>query len=68
MSATATEIRELAVVELTHDHEGYPRGAVGTVVSAHPDEDAFTVEITDAKGTTLDLIPARGDDLRLTRI
>jgi hypothetical protein len=68
MSVIATEIKELDVVELTHDHEGYPKGAVGTVVSAHPEEDAYTVEITDVKGTTLDLIPARGDDLRPARL
>lgn len=66
MSATRT-IEELAVVELTHDVERFPAGSVGTVVSAHPEQDLYTVEITDAKGATLELLPCRREDLRLAR-
>jgi hypothetical protein len=66
--AIAVEIPELAVVEFTHDLAGYPRGTIGTVVVAHPEDDAYTVEITDAKGRTLDLVDARAEDLRVTRV
>ena len=64
----AVEIPELAVVEFTREIEGHPAGAVGTVVSAHPDEDSYTVELVDAKGRTVDLVEARGDDLRVSWI
>jgi hypothetical protein len=64
MSVTKT-IEELAVVELTRDVERFPTGSVGTVVSAHPEQDLYTVEITDGNGTTLDLLPCRREDLRL---
>ena len=68
MATVATEIPELAVVEFTHEVDGHPKGAVGTVVSAHPEDDAYTVEIVDPKGRTVDLVPARGEDLRVTRL
>lgn len=68
MSATATHIDELAVVELTHDVEKYHAGAVGTVVAAHPREDAYTVEFSDAQGRTLDLVACHAADLRVTQI
>lgn len=64
--AVATHIPELAVVEFTHEVDGHPRGAVGVVVSAYPDEDVYTVELADAHGRTVALVPARGDDLRIT--
>jgi hypothetical protein len=66
--AIAVEIPELAVVELTHTLLGHPSGAVGVVVSAHPAEDSYTVEFVDAAGHTADLIHARGEDLRVTRV
>jgi hypothetical protein len=62
---STTSIEELAVVELTHEVGDFPAGAVGTVVSAHPEDDLFTVEITDENGMTLDLLPCRRVDLRL---
>lgn len=68
MSAVAVEIPELAVVEFTHDVEGHPQGAVGVVVSAHPEEDVYTVEIADAQGRTVDLVPVCADDLRVTEV
>jgi hypothetical protein len=66
--AIAVEIPELAVVEFTHDLGGHPQGTIGTVVVTHPKDDAYTVEITDARGRTLDLVDARAEDLRLTRL
>jgi Domain of unknown function (DUF4926) len=57
-------IAELAVVELAHDVKDFPVGAVGRVVAAHPEDDAYVVEMTDRKGRTLDLLPCRSDDLR----
>jgi hypothetical protein len=48
--------------------EGHPVGAVGTVVSARAEEDWYTVEFADAKGATVDLVPARSDDLRVTKL
>jgi hypothetical protein len=66
--AIAVEIPELAVVEFTHNVDGHPRGAVGVVVSAHPDSDSYTVELVDGLGRTIDLVAARGDDLRVTHI
>jgi uncharacterized protein DUF4926 len=68
MSIVAVEIPELAVVELTQAVEGHPPGAVGTVVSAHPEEDWYTIEFTDAKGATVDMVSARADDLRVTSL
>lgn len=68
MATVATEIPELAVVEFTHPIEGHPQGAVGTVVSAHPEDDAYTVEISDAQGRTVDLVPACSEDLRVTQL
>lgn len=68
MATIATEIPELALVEFTHELAGYPKGTVGTVVSAHPEDDIYTVEISDAKGRTLELIHARGEDLRVTSL
>jgi hypothetical protein len=41
---------------------------VGVVVSAHPDDDAYTVEFVGAKGETFDLVPVRGEDIRITRL
>jgi hypothetical protein len=64
--AVAIHIPELAVVEFTHDLHGHPSGAIGVVVSAHPDEDVYTVELADASGRTTDLVEARGEDLRVT--
>jgi uncharacterized protein DUF4926 len=66
--AVVVEIPELAVVELTREVSGHPRGAVGVVVSAHPDEDAYTVELVDGAGRTTDLVHARAGDLRVTEI
>jgi hypothetical protein len=66
--AIAVEIPELAVVEFTREVEGHPAGAVGVVVSAHPEDDAYTVEIVDAQGRTVALVPAQGDDLRVTQL
>jgi hypothetical protein len=66
--AVAVHIPELAVVEFTHELRGHPRGAVGVVVSAYPDDDVYTVELADAAGRTTDLVEARGDDLRVTDI
>jgi hypothetical protein len=68
MATIATEIPELAVVEFIHDVDGHHRGTVGTVVSPHPEDDVFIVEISDAKGRTIALVPARGEDLRVTRL
>jgi hypothetical protein len=62
----ALEIPELAVVEFTRDIEGHPAGAVGTVVSAHPEDDAYLVELVDAQGRTVDLVETRGEDLRVS--
>jgi hypothetical protein len=66
--AIAVEIPELAVVEFTHEVNGHPRGAVGVVVSAHSESDSYTVELVDGGGRTVDLVAARGDDLRVTHI
>jgi hypothetical protein len=66
--AVAVEIPDLAVVELTREIAGHPAGAVGTVVSAHPEDDAYTVELSDAHGRTTALLLARADDLRVTEI
>jgi Domain of unknown function (DUF4926) len=66
--AIAVDIPELAVVEFTHDVDGHPRGAVGVVVSARPDEDVYVVELADAVGRTVDLVPTRGEDLRVTHV
>jgi hypothetical protein len=66
--AVAVEIPELAVVEFTHELKGHPSGTVGVVVAAYPDVDVFTVEVVDGAGRTVDLVPARGDDLRVTQI
>jgi hypothetical protein len=68
LSGRGSGIEELAVVELAHDVKEFPVGAVGTVVAAHPEDDAYVVEITDAKGRTLDLLPCRSDDLRPARL
>ena len=68
MTMTATHIDELAVVELLHDFDEFPKGTVGAVVVAHPEEDAYVVEVTDAKGRTAGLVDARSGDLRVTRI
>ncbi|MDQ3380336.1 MAG: DUF4926 domain-containing protein [Actinomycetota bacterium] len=59
------DIGELAVVELTHALEGFKSGTIGTVVSARPEHDLYTVEVVDAKGRTEGLIAAHGEDLRV---
>ena len=66
--AVIVGIPELAVVEFTHEIEGHPKGAVGVVVAAYPDEDVYTVELADAAGRTTDLVSARGHDLRVTHL
>ena len=66
--AIAVDIPELAVVEFTHEIGGHPRGAVGTVVAAHPDVDVYTVELTDGAGRTVDLVDTRAGDLRVTHV
>lgn len=66
--AVAVGIPELAVVEFTHEIEGHPKGAVGVVVDAYPEVDAYTVELADGLGRTVALVPARGDDLRVTQL
>jgi hypothetical protein len=66
--AVAVEIPELAVVELTRDLDGHPSGAVGVVVSAHPEDDSYTVEFVDASGRAADIIFASGDDLRISSL
>ena len=64
----ATEVPELAVVEFTRPLAGHPQGAVGVVISAHPEEDWYTVEITNGYGRALALVPARSGDLRVTSL
>ncbi|HEX5246549.1 MAG TPA: DUF4926 domain-containing protein [Gaiellaceae bacterium] len=66
--AVAVSIPELAIVEFTHEVGGHPSGAVGVVVSAHPDEDVYTIELVDAAGRTVDLVAARAEDLRVTHV
>ncbi len=61
----ATDIEELAVVELTHRLEGFRGGTIGTVVSARPEHDLYTVEIVDAKGRAVGLVAAHAEDLRV---
>lgn len=68
MTITATHLDELAVVELLHDFDEFPHGTVGAVVVARPEDDLYTVEVTDAKGRTLGLIDAHSDEIRLARI
>ena len=58
-------IEELAVVELTHELEGFKSGTIGTVVSARPEHDLYTVEIVDATGRTVGLVSATSGDLRV---
>lgn len=60
-----TDIEELAVVELTHALEGFKSGTIGTVVSARPEHDLYTVEVVDAKGRMDGLIAAHSEDLRV---
>ena len=66
--AIAVEIPELAVVELTHAIDGHPSGAVGVVVSAHPEDDSYTIEFVDPAGRAEDFIFARSGDLRITAL
>lgn len=66
--AIAVGIPELAVVEFTHEVRGHPKGAVGVVVSAHPEEDAYVVELADGAGRTTDLVPTHSEDLRVTHV
>jgi len=61
----ATDIEELAVVELTHRLEGFRSGTIGTVVSARPEHDLYTVEVVDAKGRAVGLVAAHAEDLRV---
>jgi hypothetical protein len=68
MSTVATDIPELAVVEFTSEVGEHPRGAVGVVVSAHPEDDAYTVELVGADGETLDLVSVRSSDIRVSRL
>lgn len=69
MATTGTDraLEELDVVEFTKRLEKFPRGTRGTIVSAHPEVGVFTVEIADARGRTLGLVPAHAGDLRLVR-
>lgn len=60
-----TDIEELAVVELAHELEGFKSGTIGTVVSARPEHDLYTVEVVDAKGRMVGLISATSGDLRV---
>ena len=48
-------LAELDYVEFTKRLEEFPAGTRGTVVSARPDLDGFTVEVTDDAGRTLGL-------------
>ncbi|MBA3433395.1 MAG: DUF4926 domain-containing protein [Actinobacteria bacterium] len=66
MAATVTtDIEELAVVELMRALEGFESGTIGTVVSARPEHDLYTVEVVDAKGRAVGLIAAHADDMRV---
>ena len=60
-------IDELAVVELARPLEGFRTGSIGTVVSARPEHDAYTVEITGARGRAGGFVSARRRDLRARR-
>jgi hypothetical protein len=66
--AVATEIPDLAVIELTHELDGHPTGAVGVVVASHPDEDSYVIEFLDSSGRAADVIYACADDLRVTAL
>ena len=56
----------MAVVELTHELDGHPSGVVVVVVSAHPEDDSYTIEFVEPPGRAADIIFARADDLRET--
>ncbi len=64
-TAIASDIEELAVVEFTHPLEGFLGGTIGTVVSARPEHDLYTVEVVDAKGRMVGLVSGHSDDLRV---
>ncbi|MCS7007979.1 MAG: hypothetical protein RMM28_11050 [Thermoleophilia bacterium] len=53
------------MVELTRELEGFESGTIGTVVSARPEHDLYTVEVADARGRTVGLISATSGDLRV---
>jgi hypothetical protein len=59
-NSRAEELRETLLAQLP-----YVEGRYSVVVS-HPEDDAYTVEVVDAKGRTLDLVDARAEDLRIT--
>ena len=64
----ATDIEELDYVELARDIEGFPAGTRGTVVSADPAADSYTVEVSDDEGASLEfLFGERADFVLLQR-
>lgn len=63
--AIATAISELTVVELTVALEGFPAGTIGTVVSARPEHDLYSVEVDDAKGRALGFVAVTSEDIRV---
>ncbi len=66
MATTVTaDIEELAVVELVTERDGFGRGTIGTVISARPEHDLYTIEVVDAKGRMVGLVAASSDDLRV---
>jgi hypothetical protein len=63
-----TEIPESAVVELTREIDGHPAGAVGVVVSAHAEEDSYTVELVEPSARAAAIFFTSGEDLRVTTV
>ena len=60
-------IQELDYVKLIRPVAEVPIGARGTVLSARPGIDLFTVEFHDSDGETLEVIPCERLDLALVK-
>ena len=62
---TAVRLSEHDVVALRRDVNGFDAGTEGTVVSAHPAEDVYTVEVSDSEGRPIDFLSCSHLDLML---
>lgn len=65
MTATAVDLKLHDSITLAVEKDGFAAGTRGVIVDAYPESDAYTVELVDDNGETLDLLNVLSREVQL---